>query len=68
MTIRELYEHSQNVGRWMIAIDGLANVIALDNPAIMAGVGNFHINTFDVDVEDGKPVIDMVVATKIVTD
>jgi len=52
----------------MIAIDGLANAIALDNPAIMAGVGNFHVSTFDVDVEDGKPVIEMVVATKIVTD
>lgn len=68
MTIKEIYEHTQNVDRWILGIDGYASKVDLGNPAILAGIGKFHVKTIYPDVHDGKVVVELDVATTIQTD
>ena len=39
ITIKEIFEHSQNVDSWILGIDGYASKVDLSNPAILAGIG-----------------------------
>lgn len=68
MTVREIYEHTQNVDSWILGIDGYASAVDLGNPAILAGIGNYHVKTIYPDVDDGKVVVELGVATTIQTD
>ena len=68
MTIREVYERMQNVEGWILGIDGYASKVDLGNPAILAGIGKFHVKTIYPDVHDGKVVVELDVETSIVTD
>ena len=68
MTIKEIYEHTQNVDSWLLGIDGYASKVDLGNPAILAGIGKFHVKTIYPDVHDGKVVVELDVATTIQTD
>ena len=68
MTIKEIYEHTQNVDSWILGIDGYASKVDLGNPAILAGIGKFHVKTIYPDVHDGKVVVELDVATTIQTD
>ncbi len=68
MTVREIYEHTQNVDSWILGIDGYASAVDLGNPAILAGIGNYHVKTIYPDVDDGKVVVELDVATTIQTD
>ena len=68
MTIKEIYEHTQNVDSWILGIDGYASKVDLGNPAILAGIGKFHVKTIYPDVHDGKVVVELDVATTIRTD
>ena len=42
MTIKEIFEHSQNVDGWILGIDGYASKVDLGNPAILAGIGKYR--------------------------
>ena len=68
MTIKEIYEHTQNVDSWLLGIDGYASKVDLGNPAILAGIGKFHVKTIYPDIQDGKVVVELDVATTIQTD
>ena len=68
MTIKEIYEHTQNVDSWILGIDGYASKVDLGNPAILAGIGKFHVKTIYPDIQDGKVVVELDVATTIQTD
>lgn len=68
MTVREIYEHTQNVDSWILGIDGYASAVDIGNPAILAGIGNYHVKTIYPDVDDGKVVVELDVATTIQTD
>ena len=68
MTIKEIYEPTQNVDSWILGIDGYASKVDLGNPAILAGIGKFHVKTIYPDVHDGKVVVELDVATTIQTD
>lgn len=68
MTIREIYERTQNVDGWILGIDGYASKVDLGNPAILAGIGKFHVKTIYPDVHDGKVVVELDVATTINSD
>ena len=68
MTIKEIYEHTQNVDSWLLGIDGYASKVDLGNPAILTGIGKFHVKTIYPDVQDGKVVVELDVATTIQTD
>lgn len=68
MTVREIYEHTQNVDSWILGIDGYASAVDLGNPAILAGIGNYHVKTIYPDVDDGKVVVELDVVTTIQTD
>ena len=68
MTIKEIFEHSQNVDGWILGIDGYASKVDLGNPAILAGIGNYRVKTIYPDVHDGKVVVELDVETSIVTD
>ena len=43
MTIKEIFEHSQNVDGWILGIDGYASKVDLGNPAILAGIGKYRV-------------------------
>lgn len=45
MTIKEVFEHSQNVDGWILGIDGYASKVDLGNPAILAGIGKYRVKT-----------------------
>ena len=68
MTIKEIFEHSQNVDGWILGIDGHASKVDLGNPAILAGIGKYRVKTIYPDVHDGKVVVEPDVETSIVTD
>lgn len=68
MTIREIYERMQNVDSWFLGVDGYASAVDLGNPAIIAGIGKFHVKTIYPDVHDGKVVVELDVATTINSD
>lgn len=68
MTIKEIYEHTQNVDSWILGIDGYASKVDLGNPAILAGIGNYRVKTIYPDIQDGKVVVELDVATTIQTD
>ena len=68
MTIKEIFEHSQNVDGWILGIDGYASKVDLGNPAILAGIGKYRVKTIYPDVHDGKVVVELDVETSIVTD
>ena len=40
MTIKELYEKSENVTRWSVCADGGSNDVDLHSPVILNGIGN----------------------------
>lgn len=67
MTIKEIFEHSQNVDGWILGIDGYASKVDLGNPAILAGIGKYRVKTIYPDVHDGKVVVEPDVETSIVT-
>ena len=50
MTIKEIFEHSQNVDGWILGIDGYASKVDLGNPAILAGIGKYRVKTIYPDV------------------
>lgn len=58
MTIKEIFEHSQNVDGWILGIDGYASKVDLGNPAILAGIGKYRVKTIYPDVHDGKVVVE----------
>ena len=62
MTIKEIFEHSQNVDGWILGIDGYASKVDL------AGIGKYRVKTIYPDVHDGKVVVELDVETSIVTD
>lgn len=68
MTIREIYERTQNVDSWILGIDGYASAVDLGNPAILAGIGRFRVKTIYPDVNDGKVVVELDIATTIESD
>ena len=68
MTIKEIFEHSQNVDGWILGIDGYASKVDLGNPAILVGIGKYRVKTIYPDVHDGKVVVELDVETSIVTD
>lgn len=68
MTIKEIFEHSQNVDGWILGIDGYASKVDLGNPAILAGIGKYRVKTIYPDVHNGKVVVEPDVETSIVTD
>ncbi len=68
MTIKEIYERSQNVDGWLLGIDGYASKVDLGNPAILAGIGKFHVKTIYPEFDDGKIIVELDVATTIETD
>ena len=59
MTIKEIFEHSQNVDGWILGIDGYASKVDL---------GKYRVKTIYPDVHDGKVVVEPDVETSIVTD
>lgn len=65
MTIKEIFEHSQNVDGWILGIDGYASKVDLGNPAILAGIGKYRVKTIYPDVHDGKVVVEPDVETSI---
>ena len=68
MNIKELYERAQNVAGWILGIDGSASPVDLSNPAIMAGVGKFHVKTIYPEFDGGKIIVELDVATTVETD
>lgn len=68
MNIKEIYERSQNVDGWILGIDGSASTVDLSNPAIMAGVGKFHVKTIYPEFDGGKTIVELDVATTVETD
>lgn len=68
MNIKEIYERAQNVDGWILGIDGSASPVDLSNPAIMAGVGKFHVKTIYPEFYDGKIIVELDVATTVETD
>lgn len=68
MTIKELYEKSINVDDWTLSINGESTPVHPCNPAIMAGIGKFHVQSYYVDFHDGRTSVDITVATRIETD
>ena len=68
MNIKEIYERTQNVNGWILGVDGSASPVDLNNPAIMAGVGKFHVKTIYPEVDDGKIIVVLDVATTVETD
>ena len=68
MTIREIYERTQNVDGWILGIDGYASKVDLGNPAILDGIGSYRVKTIYPDVHDGKVVVELDVATTINSD
>ena len=49
MTIKEIFEHSQNVDGWILGIDGYASKVDLGNPAILVGIGKYRVKTIYPD-------------------
>ena len=68
MNIKEIYERAQNVDGWILGIDGSAIPVDLSNPAIMAGVGKFHVKTIYPEFDHGKIIVELDVATTVETD
>jgi len=68
MNIKEIYERAQNVDGWILGIDGSASPVDLSNPAIMAGVGEFHVKTIYPEFDGGKIIVELDVATTVETD
>lgn len=68
MNIKEIYERTQNVDGWILGIDGSESPVDLSNPAIMAGVGKFHVKKIYPEFDDGKIIVELDVATTVETD
>ena len=67
MTIKELYEASENVTRWSVCVDGGSNEVDLHSPVILNGIGDCVVKSaYYHPVHDGvEAFID--VMTQIVT-
>lgn len=67
MTIKELYEKSENVTRWSVCVDGGSNEVDLHSPVILNGIGNCVVKSvYYHPVNDGVGAF-IDVMTQIVT-
>ena len=67
MTIKELYEKSENIREWDVCVDGGSNNVDLASPVIMKGIGNFVVKTVYFNIVDGHVDASIDVLTEIVT-
>lgn len=68
MTIKEIYDHMENVDEWCISVDGVSTPVVLANPAIMAGVAKFHVQKVYLLAHDDRITAELALATKIESD
>lgn len=68
MTIKEVYDHMENVDDWCVSVDGVSSPIVLENPAIMAGVAKFHVQKVYLFAEADKITAELALATTIESD
>lgn len=68
MTIKELYEKSENIREWSVCVDGGSNKADLSSPVIMKGIGNFVVKTVYFNVVDGGVCASVDILTEIVTE
>ena len=67
MTIKELYEKSENIREWDVCVDSGSNKVDLSSPVIMKGIGNFAVKTVYYEAVDGGVCASIDVLTEIVT-
>ena len=68
MTIKEVYDHMENVDDWCVSVDGVSSPIVLENPAIMSGVAKFHVQKVYPLAEADKITAELALATTIESD
>lgn len=68
MTIKEVYDHMENVDDWCVSVDGVSSPIVLENLAIMAGVAKFHVKKVYLLAEADKITAELALATTIESD
>lgn len=68
MTIKELYEKSENIREWNACVDGGSNKVDLSSPVIMKGIGNFAVKSVYYESVNGEVFATIYVLTEIVTE